>query len=273
MQFFAEGDENLGLHEVDAGDAFGDGVLDLDAGVHLDEEPLLAVHVVEVFHGAGVVVADGLGEIGGGLAEVMTKVAGEVDGGGDFDHLLVAALHGAVALVHVDHVAVLVAEDLHFDVFGALDVALEEDGGVAEGVLGFVLGFGETGLELGGFFDDAHAATATTEGGFDDERETDFLRGGDRLVGIGDGVFGSGEDGDVGGDGLGTGGGLVAHGAEEVAVRSDEDDAFASTSFGEVGIFGKEAVTGVNHGDPFAFCESDDAFVIEVGTDGAFVGV
>jgi hypothetical protein len=40
----------------------------------------------------------------------------------------------------VDHVPVLVAEDLDLDVFGAGDVFLEEDGGVAEGAAGLGLG-------------------------------------------------------------------------------------------------------------------------------------
>jgi hypothetical protein len=56
------GDEDLRAHEVDAGDHLGHGVLDLDARVHLDEEPLVPVHVVEELDGAGVVVADALGE-------------------------------------------------------------------------------------------------------------------------------------------------------------------------------------------------------------------
>lgn len=54
-------------------------MLDLDAGVHLDEKPLLGIHVIEELDGAGVVVADGLGEIGGGEAEFVAEVAFEVD--------------------------------------------------------------------------------------------------------------------------------------------------------------------------------------------------
>ncbi len=54
----ALGDEDLRADEVDAGDAFGDGVFDLDAGVHFDEEPVIFIHVVEEFDGSGVVVAD-----------------------------------------------------------------------------------------------------------------------------------------------------------------------------------------------------------------------
>jgi hypothetical protein len=34
-------DEDLGADEIEAGDDLGDGVLDLDARVHLDEEPLV----------------------------------------------------------------------------------------------------------------------------------------------------------------------------------------------------------------------------------------
>ena len=105
----ALGDEDLRADEVDAGDALGDGVLDLDAGVHFDEEPFLGIHVVEELDGAGVVVADVAGELGGGFAELFSQVAGEVDGGGDFDDFLVAALYGAIAFVEVDDVAFLVS--------------------------------------------------------------------------------------------------------------------------------------------------------------------
>jgi hypothetical protein len=41
MQRGASGHENLRAHQIDAGDLLGHSMLDLDAGVHLDEEPLL----------------------------------------------------------------------------------------------------------------------------------------------------------------------------------------------------------------------------------------
>ena len=49
---------DLRAHQIDAGDDFGDRVLDLDARVHLDEEPFVRVEIVEKFDRAGVVVAD-----------------------------------------------------------------------------------------------------------------------------------------------------------------------------------------------------------------------
>ena len=56
------------------------------------------------------------------------------------DQLLVPPLHGAVAFPEVDDVAVLVGEDLHFDVPRVLDVLLHVDVAVAEGGLGLGLG-------------------------------------------------------------------------------------------------------------------------------------
>ena len=53
-------DLDLAADEIDAGDHFGDGVLHLDARVHLDEEPLSGVGIDEKLDGAGVVVAGGL---------------------------------------------------------------------------------------------------------------------------------------------------------------------------------------------------------------------
>ena len=57
VQRVALRDQDLRAHEVEAGDDLGDRVLDLDARVHLDEEPLVAVEIVEELDGARVVVA------------------------------------------------------------------------------------------------------------------------------------------------------------------------------------------------------------------------
>ncbi len=175
--------------------------------------------------------------------------------------------------MEVDDVVVLVAEDLDFDVFGALDVSFEEDGGVSEGVLSFCLGFCEEARELGGFFHDAHSAAAATEGCFDDEGEADFVGDGKGDVGVCEWFFGAGEGGDVVFLSEGAGSGFVAHVFEEVWGGADEDDAFAGAGAGEGGVFREEAVAWVDHGDAFGFGEFDDAFVVEVGTDGAFGGV
>ena len=63
----------------------------------------------------------------------------EADARRDLDDLLMPPLHRAVALVQVEHVAVLVAEDLHLDVLGARNVLFEKHRGIAERAARFAL--------------------------------------------------------------------------------------------------------------------------------------
>jgi hypothetical protein len=263
-------DEDLGADEVDAGDAFRDRMLDLDARVHLDEEPVVLIHVVEELDGAGVVVADAVGEFHGGVAKLFPDDRIEVHRGGDFDDFLVAALDGAIALVEVDDVAVLVAEDLHLDVLGSLDVAFEENGRVAEGVLRLGAGFREQAGELRWFFNHPHATPAATESRLDDEGETDLVRDRQGHVGIGDRLLGAGQDGDVEFVGERAGGGLVAHVFQKIRRGADEDDALTCAGAGEIRVFREEAVAGVDHRHALGLGEFHDALVVKVGSDRAF---
>jgi hypothetical protein len=80
------------------------------------------------------------GERDGVGADPVAQLGVEVRGGRDLDHLLVAALHRAVALVEVDDVALGVGEDLHLDVARVDHRLLEEHGGVAERGLGLAHG-------------------------------------------------------------------------------------------------------------------------------------
>ena len=127
-------DPQLALHQVDVGDLLGHGVLDLDPRVHLDED-VVAVGVEQELDGAGVAVADLGREPHGVGAHPVAQLRVEVGGGRDLDDLLVAALHRAVALEEVDHVALGVGEDLHLDVARVDHGLLDEDGRVAERAL------------------------------------------------------------------------------------------------------------------------------------------
>lgn len=148
-----------------------------------------------------------------------------------------AALDAAIAFVEVEDVTVLVGDDLDFDVLGAADEALEEDGVVAEGGTGFAAGFFEFALEFAGFIDNAHAAATAPEGGLDDEGEADAFGSGLGLLGGGDGFGSAGDDGDLCFFGEGAGGGFVAEGVEHLWGRTDEDDARFGAGAGQGGIF------------------------------------
>src|SRR5690606_25559002 len=68
-EFFAGGNTNLLLHEIEAGDHFGDRVLDLDARVHFDEIELAIF--VEEFEGAGTAVLDFAAGFGAAFANAF----------------------------------------------------------------------------------------------------------------------------------------------------------------------------------------------------------
>ncbi len=268
VQVRARGDEDLRADEVDAGDLLGHGVLHLDARVHLDEEPLVAVVVVEELDGAGVVVADALGDLDRGLAEVGADIVRQIDRRGDLDDFLMAPLHRAITLVQVEHAAVRVAEDLHLDVLGARDVFLEEDGRVAEGAAGFIARLVEQRGEFAFFAHHTHAASAAAERRLDDERETDLFGDAQGLGACGHRFLRAGENGHVQFEGQGARGRLVAHHFEQFRPRTDKGDAGLLAGAGELGILREESVARMNHVHPALAGEADDALDIEVGADG-----
>ena len=70
------------------------------------------------------------------LSKIFCRASvGHGESGGVLHHLLVAALDGAVTVEEVDHIAVVVRQDLDLHVLGALQVFLDEDLVVAEGFL------------------------------------------------------------------------------------------------------------------------------------------
>ena len=164
------------------------------------------------------------------------------------DDLLVASLHRAVALAEPDRVLVLVGEHLDLDVARVLEELLQVHGGVAEGGAGF----GARGLHRRDQrrlrVDDAHAAAAAAARGLDDDRIADRARRLDDLLR----VFRAGRPPSPGTQG--TPDLIMACLAEtlspivriESGRRADEGEAAALHPLGEVGVFGEEAVAGVD---------------------------
>jgi hypothetical protein len=66
-------------------------------------------------------------------ARRWSRISADARGRGLFDHLLVAALHGAVALAQVDGVALAVGQHLDLHVARVLQELLHVDHVVAEG--------------------------------------------------------------------------------------------------------------------------------------------
>src|SRR5262249_24394873 len=112
------GNQDLAFDEVDSRHDLVDRVLDLDAGVNLDEEERPRFVVEEELDGAGVIVAHVAADLDRGFADGSPYRRVELVGGRDLDDFLVPALNGAVALKQVDELAVTVAEELDLDMFG-----------------------------------------------------------------------------------------------------------------------------------------------------------
>ena len=262
-QLVAGGDAEHLLDDIDTGDHFRDRVLDLDAGVHLDKVEVAVF--VEELEGAGTAVADldtgvdaALEHFGAGLF---------VDKGRwrFFQNLLVAALQRAVAVTQVNGVTLAVGQHLDFHVTRIAEELLQIDHRVAEHRTGFAAG------QLGRFdqvfflVHHAHAATTAAASGLDDHRITDvasnlqgrFLVFRQRAVGAGYYRYAGLDHGVLGRH-------LVAHQANGLGLRADKGEAGVFHLLGEIGVFRKEAVAGVDGGGTGDFSRADDRRNIQI---------
>ena len=155
-----------------------------------------------------------------------------------------APLHGTIALEQVDHVAVLVAQDLHFDVPHLGQPFLDEDDLAAEGELRFAAGALERFLELAGLLDDAHSAAAAAVGGLDEGGAMlghEGAGGADLLLGRA-AKLDAGNRGDSGLQCQALRLHLVAHQRDNLGARADEAHAPLFASARERRVLGEEAV-------------------------------
>ena len=129
----ARGDAELLAHQVDAGDRLGDRVLDLEPGVHLEEEELAGGVVDEELDRARRLVAERPGERAGRRRPWRLRIAASTTGDGDSSMIFWWRRwieHSRSPRCTRSPCGV--AEDLDLDVAGAGHVALEEHPVVAE---------------------------------------------------------------------------------------------------------------------------------------------
>ncbi len=146
----------------------------------------------------------------------------------------------------MDGAAVAVAEDLDLDVAGLGEVLLEVERVVAESGRRFTAGGSDRARQFARSAHDLHAAAAAAGRRLDQHRVADVAgdAGGGLLVA--DGAVGARHhrDAEAGDGALGLD--LVAHHADVLGARPDEGDLVGGEDLGETGVFGKEAVAGVD---------------------------
>ncbi len=260
----ALGDEDLRADDVDAGDLLGHRMLDLHAGVDLDEVEGPRGHVHQELDRARAFIGRVAGDPQAQFVDLRALVLRQVGRGRAFHDLLVAALDGAVALVEVEQRAVLVAEDLHLDMPRLEDQLLQIALAVAEGGLGLRAALADLRLQLVRPVDGPHPAPAPAPGRLEHQRVAHLLgHGADavhcaRRIRIGQ-HLGRGHDRNAGLDGRAPRARLVAQHPHRLGLRPDEGDPVLVAGIDEVGVLGQKAVARMDRvrparsGDPNYF--------------------
>ena len=229
------GDLELELDQVGVPHQLRHGVLDLQAGVHLQEPEAAGFPGVhQELDRPGAAVVDGLRDPPTGVVQGGPGLVRQRRSRGLLEDLLVPALDRAVPLAQDQH-AVAAADDLDLDVAAVLDVRLEEDGPVAERRQRLGLRGRDLAGQVGEPAYDAHAAPTSAGGGLHQQRQ----------VGVGR-LVGHLEHGDAGRAHQPLGLDLGAHRLDGGGVRPDPGEPGVDDRAGEVGVLGEEAVAGMD---------------------------
>src|SRR5699024_2689153 len=228
-----------------SGDHLGDRVLDLDAGVDLEEGDG-AVLGDDEFHRARAGVAGLAADLAGTLVDGGVLLIGQERRRGLLDELLEAALHRAVTGADDADIAVGICQHLGLDVARLGEELLHVALAATEGCLGLAARGGEALLNVCFLVHDLQATAATTEGRLDGDRHAvlggevpSLLPALDRLVGAG-GQRGA----DLGGQLAGRD--LIAQGFDGLRGGADPHQPGVLHRAGEVRVFGEEAVARVH---------------------------
>src|SRR5580704_17423828 len=244
-EFFPGGYADLRFYQVHTGDHCGYGMLHLNARVHFDEVEVAGFFAQE-FDGPGAGIADFLERVDYLFADALARGGVHGDGGGFLENFLVTSLQRAFAFAEMDHVAVLVAEYLEFDVARMLEQFFDVDIGTAEGLLGFGFGGLKQRDQFAGVAHDSHAASAPAFGGFDHHGIADFCSDFFSGVFVGDDSGAAGNDGEPGSSHGFAGFVFFAHQTDGVWRGADEGDVGSFADLGEVGVLREETVAGMD---------------------------
>ena len=166
------GDPYLLAHEIHAVAHLRDGVLDLDARVHLEEVELPA-RVEQELDGAGAAIVHGARRFDRGRPHARAQVRVDRRRRRFFQELLVTPLDAALALAEMKVIPVRVAQHLDFDVTRLDEELLDIHGAVAEGTLRFGRRAFVRGGQLVGRVHDTNAFAAAAADRLERDRVSD----------------------------------------------------------------------------------------------------
>ena len=220
-------------------------MLHLYARIHFDEIELTVL--VQELERACPPVADLLAGCNAAVANTVDEPTRNTRRRCFLDHLLVTALHGAVALAQIHRVAVFVGHDLDLDVTRVLQEFFHVHRRIAKRGARFGLGHLHRVDQRGLGMHHAHAATAATASRLDDHRVAHcFGNTADLHRIVRQFTVRTGHAGHARLDHGLLGRHLVAHGADVFGRRANKLETTLFHALGKVGVFTEKTVARVD---------------------------
>lgn len=242
LEGYTSSNLNLSSDDVNTGDLFGNGVLDLDTRVDLNE--VVAVLLVdEEFGCTGVTVLDSFREFEGVRQDGLSDGFLQIGGRGDFDDLLVTSLDRTVSFKEVNAVTLTIGKKLDFNVPRSVKESLNEDSTVTESTFGLTDSSLKALLETLLVPNDSHTSSTTTHGSLDDNGESVLLNELGSFVVRFDRAWSTGNDRNTSLNGKSSSLGLVTKGIDGLRAGTNEGNTSILDLLGELGILREEAVT------------------------------
>mmetsp|Transcript_20317 Transcript_20317/g.39855 ORF Transcript_20317/g.39855 Transcript_20317/m.39855 type:complete len:401 (+) Transcript_20317:1249-2451(+) len=260
----ASGNTDHLLNKINARDKFGDRVLDLKTGVHL-QEVKVAVLIAEELDSTGTLVVDSLCKLDGFSLHSLASFRVEKGTRTLLKHLLVTALNTALTLREGSNVAVRIGNELDLDVSGLLDKLLNEDTVITKGGTCLLRGETETLNGLGIVPCDTHTLTTTTSTGLDHDRVANLVG---NLLDLRICLYNcetarNSADTSIDGELLGLD--LITHGSDSMGTRANECDSIGLKDLGKVVVLREKAVARVHSLGSSLLDDLEDLVHIKVG--------
>ena len=166
---------DLKFYEVETGRALGNGMFNLQTGIHLHEPDAVGLRFVEKLHGAGIAVAGGLTQTNRGLANCLIFLLRKHRGRRFLQDFLMAALYRAVTDAQRPRRPIAIGNNLDLDMARALDQMLKVYSGIAESLGGLGPSALESLGQLGHRLHTSNSPAASTRRGLNKERKAQAL--------------------------------------------------------------------------------------------------
>ena len=263
-EFHSLSHQDLTFHNVDIGDLLGHRMFYLNPRVDLNEVELLCFDVDQELHGSGAGVVDGFSDFQGGVQNAVPQCCAEIRGRSQLHDFLVTPLHGAVTFIQMHQIAMLIAQQLNFDMLCPADELFQKDFRTAERGSRFVSSRLKGLIKLGCRAHRPHAATATTFGRLDHHRKTNLFGALTSLFHCFDGFGSAPQNRNTSGHGDVTRCSLVTQRFKAVHRGTNELDPRFGTGSSKLGTLRQKTISGVNRIRAHLLSQRDDGRDVQV---------